>query len=240
MTKILKYTLFIFPTLTFGQYPFEKFKSPEYKSLEFKMTEKENVLEYTKIATSFFIDKSDLEVSINGNYENSKTNIQVKTERNSKKYFEEIPTQGTDGLYIADFNGDGKKDFKIICFYMGCGLAGLNVRVIYFFQKENKEFTKISFDDKMYGNNRIERDLNGDGKFEIITMTIQYHKNHSYWLFNLYNFNNGNLVCVNNKMNYPIMVQYLFKENYNVTRKLTRKEMKKYELFKPEELLIEN
>ena len=41
-------------------------------------------------------------------------------------------------------------------------------------------------------------------------------------------------------MNYPIMVQYLYKDNYNVTNKLTRKEMKKYELKKPEELLIEN
>jgi hypothetical protein len=90
------------------------------------------------------------------------------------------------------------------------------------------------------GENMTERDLNGDGNFEIITMTIQNHKSHNYWLFNLYNFVNGNLVCVNDKMNYPIMVQYLFKDNYKVTTKLTRKEMKKYELKKPEELLVDN
>ncbi|MEO5776813.1 MAG: VCBS repeat-containing protein [Flavobacterium sp.] len=240
MTKILKYIIFLFPILVFGQYPFEKFKSPKISSLEFKMTEKENRLNYSKVVKSFFKDKSDLEVTINGNTQNSKeTYIEVKTKLKSNKYFEEIPAQGTDGFYIADFNGDGKKDFKIVCFYMGSGLASMNVRVIYFFQKENKDFTKISFDDKMEGN-RIERDLNGDGNFEIITLNLQEYKNHNYWLFNLYNFVNGDLVCVNNKMNYPIMIQFLFKENYNVTKKLKRMEMKKYELKKPKELLIDN
>lgn len=239
MTKSLTYIIFLFPILIFGQYPFEKFKSPKYKSLEFKMIEKKNVLEYSKNVTSFFKDKSDLEVTVNGNIENSKeTYLQVKTNLKSKKYFEQIPAQGTDGFYIADFNGDGKKDFKIVCFYMGCGLASMNVRVIYFFQKENKEFTKISFDDKMDGN-RMERDLNGDGNFEIITMTLQEHKNHNYWLFNVYNFMNDNLTCVNNKINYPIMIQYLFRDIYKVTTKITRKDTQKYEIKKPEEILID-
>jgi hypothetical protein len=162
----------------------------------------------------------------------------VKTNLKSKKYFEQIPAQGTDGFYIADFNGDGKKDFKIVCFYMGSGLASMNVRVIYFFQKENNEFTKISFDDKMDGN-RIERDLNGDGNFEIIIMTLQEHKKHNYWLFNVYNFVNNKLICVNNKTNYPIMIQYLFRDNYKVTTKITRNDMQKYEIKKPEEIQID-
>jgi hypothetical protein len=239
MTKSLTYIIFLFPILIFGQYPFEKFKSPKYESLEIKMIEKNNTLEYSKNVISFFNDKSDLEVTINGNIENLKeTYIQVKTNLKSKKYFEQIPAQGTDGFYIADFNGDGKKDFKIVCFYMGSGLASMNVRVIYFFQKENKEFTKISFDDKMDGN-RMERDLNGDGNFEIITMTLEGHKNHNYWLFNVYNFVNDNLICVNNKINYPIMIQYFFRDNYKVTTKITRKDMQKYEIKKPEEILIE-
>jgi len=239
MTKSLTYIFFLFPILIFGQYPFEKFKNPKYESFEFKLIEKKNVLEYSKNVTSFFKDKSDLEVTVNGNIENpQETYIQVKTNLKSKKYFEQIPAQGTDGFYIADFNGDGKKDFKIVCFYMGSGLASMNVRVIYFFQKENNEFTKISFDDKMDGN-RIERDLNGDGKFEIITMTLQEHKNHNYWLFNVYNFVNDKLICVNNKTNYPIMIQYLFRDNYKVTTKITRNDIQKYEIKKPEEILID-
>lgn len=239
MTNFLKYTFLFFPIFVFGQYPFEKYKKPKTSSLEFKMIEENRVLKYSKNVKSFFNDKSDLEVIINGNIDDSrKTYIEVNTKSKDRKYFEEIPAQGTDGFHIADFNCDGKKDFKIVCYYMGSGLASLNVRVIYFFQKANKEFTKISFDDKI-GENMTERDLNGDGNFEIITMSLQNHKNHNYWLFNLYNFVNENLVCVNDKMNYPIMIQYLFKDNYKVTKKLTRKEMRKYELKKPEELLIE-
>lgn len=240
MTNFLKYIFLFFPIIFFGQYPFEKFKSVKSSSLEFKMTEKENALIYSKVVKSFFDDKSDLEVTLNGNTENSKeTYIEVKSKSKNRKYFEEIPPQGTDSFYIADFNGDGLKDFKIICSYMGCGLASLNARIVYFFQKTNKEFTKISFDDKT-GSNITERDIDLDGNFEIITMTLQNYKNHNYWLFNLYNFVNGDLVCVNRKMNYPIMVQILYRDNYNVTRNLTRKEMKKYEFKKPEDLLMEN
>jgi hypothetical protein len=238
MTKILKCTLFFFPFLVYGQYPFEKYKKPKCTSFEFKRFENENVIKYSKAVKTFFHDKTDVEVSVNGNTEDfKKTYIEVKTQSNSSKYFEEIPAQGTENLYIADFNGDGKKDIKVVIYYMGCGLASLNVRVIYLFQKENKRFTRLSFDDNM-GENLPERDFDGDGNFEIITKTLQYHKKHNYWLFNIYNFSNGNLLCVNSKMNYPIMVQYLDKENYTVTRKISRKEMKKYEMKKPEDLLI--
>jgi hypothetical protein len=240
MANFLKYIFLLFPIIVFGQYSFEKFNKPKSISLGFNMTEKDDVQEYSKVVKSFFNDKSDLEVIINGNAEDSrKTYIEVKTKSNIRKYFEEIPFQGIEGFYIADFNRDGKKDIKIISYYMGSGIASLNARVIYFFQKESKEFTKISFDDKI-GANFFERDLNGDGNFEIITMTLQNHKDHNYWLFNLYNFLNGDLVCVNNKMNYPIMVQYLFKDNYKLTTKIGRKEMKKYELKKPIGLLIDN
>lgn len=230
----------LIPIFVFGQYPFEKFRAPKYRSLEFKMQENNNKLEYSSEINSFFSDNSDLQIIINGSTENLKeTYIQIKTNKKCKKYFEEIPAQGTDGLYFSDFNDDGLNDIKIVCLYMGSGLASLNVRIIYFFQNKNKEFTKISFDDKMEGN-RIERDIDGDGNFEIITMTLQEYKNHNYWLFNAYNYKNNKLVCVNEKVDYPIMVQYLYRENYRITNKITRHDMKKYQLLKPKELLTEN
>jgi len=239
MTKLFKFVFFVFPIIVFGQYPFEKYKKPKISSMEIKMIERGNDLKCSKVVKSFFNDKSDIEVSINGNTENlSETYIEVKTKSKKRKYIEEIPAQGMEGLYIADFNGDGKKDFKIVCYYMGSGTASMNIRVIYFIQKSNNRFTKLSFDDKS-GGNMVERDFDGDGNFEIITTTLQSHKNHNFWLFNLYNFVKGNLVCVNKKMNYPIMIQYLYKENYKVTKKLTRKEMKKYELIKPKNIKIE-
>jgi hypothetical protein len=239
MSKILAYFIFLIPTLISGQYPFEKFKTLSYKSVDFKMKESNNSLEYSCAINSFFNDKSDLEIILKGDINKfNETHLQIRTNRNSKKYIEEIPTQGTNGLYIADFNGDGLEDLKIVCCYMGCGLASLNVRVIYFFQKKDKEFTKISFDDKM-DENRLERDINNDGIFEIITMTLQGHKAHNYWLFNVYNYKNDNLVCVNDKINYPIMTQLLFRDNFKITTKISRQIMKKYELKTPEEIHID-
>jgi hypothetical protein len=64
MTNFLKYIFLFFPIIVFGQYPFEKFKSVKSSSLEFKMTEKENALNYSKVVNSFFNDNSDLEVTI--------------------------------------------------------------------------------------------------------------------------------------------------------------------------------
>ena len=117
MTKFLKYTFLFFPIFVFGQYPFEKYKKPKTSSLEFKMTEENRVLKYSKIVKSFFNDKSNLEVIIYGNIDDSrKTYIEVNTKLKGRKYYEEIPAQGTDGFFIADFNGDGKKDFKIVCY----------------------------------------------------------------------------------------------------------------------------
>ena len=238
MAKFLTYFFIFSPIVFFGQYPFEKFKSPKYTTLKITKFDNGNTIKYSAKKTSFFNDKSDLEISLNGNYENWKdTHKHIKSNSKSKKYSEEILVQGIEGFYVADFNGDEKKDIKIVCAYMGNGLASLNVRIMYFYQKENKEFTKIAFDDKIDGN-RLERDINNDGKFEIITMTLQNHKNHNYWLFNVYNFENDSLICVNKNINYPIMIPFLFRNNFKISTKITREEMLKYELKLPESFSI--
>jgi len=63
----------------------------------------------------------------------------------------------------ADINGDGLSDLKLIVSYNGSGLACLNVRVIYLFQKNGGEFAKLSFDDMKYKT---------DDKKEILMGTI--------------------------------------------------------------------
>lgn len=239
MLKIITYFLFLIPAVIFGQYPFEKYKSPSFIAAEFKTKENENTLEYSSKIRSFFNDKTDLNILVYGNLMDSKgTYLQIGTNQNSKKYYEEINPNGIEGLFIADFNGDGMKDVKIVSYYMGSGLASMNVRVFYFFQKQNKEFTKISFDDKM-DSNRLERDINGDGNFEIVTQTLKEYSSHSYWVFNVYNFKNDNLVCVNSKMNYPIMIQFLYHENFKISKKISRLQMKRYQFETPDGILID-
>jgi hypothetical protein len=159
-------------------------------------------------------------------------------EINGRKYFEGIPPQGMNELLGGDFNGDGLKDIKLTVFYMGSGLASLNMRIVYFFQKPGQMFIKVAFDDKQNGN-RLERDINEDGNFEIITMTLANYESHNYWTFNAYNFVDDQLVCVNEKVNYPIMVQLLYRDNYEITKHLSRSKMKQFELKEPENLKIE-
>jgi hypothetical protein len=64
---------------------------------------------------------------------------------------------------------------------------------------------------------------------------LESHKNHSFWLFNIYDYNDGKLSNVNDKDNYPIMIQYLYRENFEITNKLSRKEMKNFEINLPED-----
>ena len=219
MKKVVNLILFIIPFFVSGQYHFEKFKSPKYESFSFKIIKNDDILEGSILLKLFFNDKTDLQIKLKENFENQiGSYFQIKSKLKSKIYFEETSILGVDSLFIADFNGDGKKDLKILCPTMGSGLASLNVRVIYFFQTENKNFTKVSFYDKME-TNRFERDLDNDGNYEIITMSLQAHENHNYWIFNVYRFVNENLLCINDKFNYPFMVQLLYRDNFEITKK---------------------
>ena len=162
--------------------------------------------------------------------------IQTIVEPTSLEYY-----SSDDTLYIADFNGDGLKDIKLITSLNGNGIGAFAKRVIYLFQDKDYKFIKISFLDMFEDNEdtiqiselRAERDFNNDRNFEIITKTLNKYENHNYWTFNLYNYINGNLKCVNDKFNYPIMIQYLDKGNYKVTNKISREKMKKYSIQLP-------
>jgi hypothetical protein len=125
-------------------------------------------------------------------------------------------------------------DIKITAWYMGNGLASLNRRRIYLFQNKDNRFTKISFLDKLGDDKKPDRDLDGDGNNEIITMNLTYYGDHSYWLFNIYDFIDGELKNVNMKYDYPIMIQYLHRENYEITNKISREKMKEFSLKYPD------
>jgi len=142
-------------------------------------------------------------------------------------------------VMVMDINGDSLSDIKIfIPNFIRCGAYNYYANVIYFFQDTIGKFKKISYHDGFYSDadtvgedtiiNRPERDFDGDGNYEIITQTFQNYKGHSYWVYNLYNYKEGKLVNVNEKADYPIMVQLLYRENFSITNKLSRQEMKKF------------
>ena len=148
-------------------------------------------------------------------------------------------------VMVMDINGDSLSDIKIfIPNLIRCGAYNYYANVIYLFQDTTGRFKKISYYDGFYSDadtigedtiiNRPERDFDGDGNYEVITQTFQSYKGHSYWVYNLYNYKDGKLINVNEKANYPIMVQLLYRTNFSITDKLSRQEMKKFSAKHPD------
>lgn len=138
-------------------------------------------------------------------------------------------------VVVSDINGDGLKDVKLVHQGTGNGVMGMLVKVIYLFQEEDGLFRKISFADMMFDENREERDVDNDGNFEIITMNLEHINKHNYWVFNAFEYRKGSFKNVNYKINYPILIQYKHKRNYNITEHMNRSQMKLYEQEFPDE-----
>lgn len=230
---------------SYAQYPYEKFPAPEYEEYRnwelYDWTETKQTVNHTLAIDQFFENGDTLIIQLTSFTSNWDNPSMIRIFRNKEQiqklaeqmFFSTLNT-GFEPIYIADINGDGLKDIKIITPSMGCGIAGLNVKVIYLFQTEDSKFNKVSFTDKMIGN-RAERDFDSDGKYEIITMSLNGHENHNYWTFNIFEYNGDQLINANYKDNYPIMVQFLYRENFQITDKINRAKMKEFEQELPED-----
>lgn len=233
----------LFTWHTKAQYPFEKYPAIKYRAYNdwktYDNTEKEGKVDNTLTIPNFFKNGDKITIQLTSFSDHWWNNSVIDVFRNKIKiqtFIEDMglnPT-GLDTLRVADINGDGLQDIKIISAYMGNGTASLNARVIYLFQKTEHTFRKISFSDKM-GKNKIERDFDKDGNFEIITMNLLGYREHSYWLFNIFNYKDGRIVNVNAKENYPIMIQFLYREDYKITNNISRKEMKNFAHYLPDD-----
>jgi hypothetical protein len=225
-----------------GQEPFTKYPAISYKEygdwIRDDTSEGRREVYFTKTIPNFFENKDSLKIQITFTYDNIDTSY-IDIYRNNKhiqNFFEPFGIPAPTGdlpIQVADINGDGLPDVKFMIPYMSCGL-GVNCRVIYLFQKPDCNFTKISYLD-MFGEYEPERDFDGDKNYEIITRFLVSYKNHSYWLYNLYNYTENGLINVNKKGNYPIMIQFLNRDNYKITNKITRKKMKDFALPLPED-----
>lgn len=134
-------------------------------------------------------------------------------------------------VFVEDVNGDGLKDLKIVLpFYGGCGGFNFYAEIVYLFQQPNGRFNAFCFSDWMDDEsfpNRPERDFDGDHNFEIVTKTFQNYGKHNYELYNIYNFQDGKLVNVNTKADYPLLIQLLWKGNYKTTNKVSKPQVRK-------------
>jgi hypothetical protein len=242
------YIIISLVTLAFnslGQYPFEKYPAKKYEIISNWKEDQTNKNENRFLLTipKFFNSQDSLTILLTS-VANGLDSSFITLFRNGKqiqRFFEPMTFDINvfSPVRIADINGDGVLDCKLLIPYMGNGLAALNTRIIYLFLHKDNKFTKISYLDMINsdhaGDNRSERDFNNDGNYEIITTSLINYGNHSYWVYNLYNFKNNDLVNVNNKYNYPILIQFLNRENFKITDKISRQKMKDYASAEPEQ-----
>jgi hypothetical protein len=235
---ILFLTFSLLALISSGQFPFEKYPEIHYKNNNnWKVLDQGNCYLQTMLLPRFYNNGDSLSIQISSF--NSWDSSFIKIYRNSQliQTFFEPYSLATDYLLTADINGDSLVDLKLIAQQNWNGIAALSNRVVYLFQRKDFKFTKIAFSDMFLElpndsllrfDYRQERDFNGDYNYEIITMSLKRFENHNYWVFNLYNFIKGDLVCVNNKFDYPIMIQYLDKDNYRITNKISKMKMKEF------------
>jgi hypothetical protein len=243
MRPILSFIfLTIFSLTVSGQYPFEKYPVLQYHDFDdwkvYDKSEIEKKIHLTMTIPDFFENKDSLTIQLTS-YITSKwsDSSYIRIYRNKtflQKIFEPMFFNslniGNLPIRVADINGDKLSDLKITVWYMGNGIASMNVRRIYLFRNQDNHFTKVSFNDMLESDDRPERDFDNDGNNEIISMNLLSYDKHSYWLFNLFNYVDGDLINVNEKGDYPIMIQLLYRNNYEITNKISRDRMKEFAL----------
>ena len=228
-----------------SQYDFEKYPAVKYQEYDnwkiYDWAETKQTINYTITINKFYVNGDSLTIQLTSyTSNNKKSTIRIFKNTEQTQILTEIMNFNpsnvqSEPIRIADINGNGLKDIKINIPYMGNGLASMNYRIIYLFQIKNGHFIKVSYDDKV-DCNRKEYDFDNDGNYEIITMNLNNFENHNYWTFNIFEFNDEILKNVNYKANYPIMVQFLYRENYKITDKIDRNKMKIYELKSPKNI----
>jgi hypothetical protein len=211
----------------FSQYSFEKYPSIKYVKAVISDTYQEDK-SYVGV-----IKYNDLKIELLENRQTDSSNIIIyqagKIIQKIKEVDDIMPIMVIDSAMIGNINNDKQIDFKITLANPGNGFAALMIRKIYLFGNNGK-FNKVSFLDF---SDQIERDFNNDNNFEIIGVDHIFYKNHSYWIYDLYNYQNRNLINVSQSNNYPIMIQYLYKENYKEFKGCTNDELKKLSKPKP-------
>jgi len=209
----------------YADYPFEKYPAIRYRAygqglhlaydstgVTFKYTDP-----HSKAAIRIFFnfsrdaDSSNILVYRNGQL------VQRIIEPDEFNVYE-----APDTVFVGDLNADGLPDLKVTVGYVGCGIASELVRKIYLLQRPDGTYSKYSITDF---STMHERDFSGDHHYEIIGMDLDHYANHSYWVFDIYGWEGNRLVNEGKRYNYPILIQYLFTENYRITRLIPREKM---------------
>lgn len=212
----------------FSQYPFDQYPKPEFTKHNnwqvWDRYETEKKVHLTLEIDSFFAggERLTIQTTVENAGGNEKNTIRLYKGSQVFQAFEnECKIPGYYPSFInafsvksADLTGDGLTDFKIIYDYHSNGISA-SFRIMYFIQSKEGKFIRYSFD-QMFEDKEIdtERDFDMDGDFELLHVSLQEFKGHSYWCFNILDFDEALIQNTSEKYDYPIFIQFKIRRNY--------------------------
>lgn len=236
--KIKFLTILLFTaSITFAQYPFEKGKAINYTYEGEWKTVVEGKTYSAEIPGFFKTGDAKIVADIisNDDIEFSLTKFEIYNgEKLAAVFYDSTASPYIFSISSGDINGDGLSDIKFEVSLGGCGLGALNNNQYYFFGNKDGSFTGMRFLNMgAWG----EYDMDKDNNYEIFVLSHESINNHSYWVYNVYNYLDGKFVNVNNKLGYPLMIRHLIRDNYSPDKKIMQKYGKQYNAPLPQEFV---
>jgi hypothetical protein len=228
----------LLPFRAAAQYPFEQYPSILYQASGNWQFPKENAtrLKVSAAATVHAGPKKYTLQVFNRRMPSDTFYIAVSEAGGAQRQFLEpwylLPESLLQPVRVADINGDGLTDLKLVVNAVGGGAVRGLVRLVYLFGQRSGGFVKMSF---LSFHDGPERDFDGDANYELMVRELVSYKGHSYWTFNVFSFTGEQLVNVSHKYGYPILIQFLNKPNFKVTDKVSAQEARQFLLKQPRE-----
>lgn len=210
-------------------YPFSHFHNPDYEQFDNWRTWDRQDLSDKKVHTtievdSFFTEGGKLTIQVTADHSEAQSRNVIRLYKNKEwmQAFEKelgFPVMNprymaSNPVKVADLNGDGLPDFRILYDPHSNGLS-LGFNVMYFIQQPTGRFIRYSvnqlFEDKAMP---LEYDFNYDGAFEFLSINLVSIGSHNYWRFQVYEFVDDEFRCVSQQFGYPIFIQFKHVQNF--------------------------
>lgn len=209
----------------FAQYPFEKLPVRKVDSVPFHIAKLKGKSSYIAVARykTYRVEVLEDTLQDGSNILLFHNNKLVKRAKDSTHW---IPMP-LYPLYI--YHNEDRINFLVAYHNDGNGLAAYHICKVYLSNVSRNNYQVMSYLD-FYQKPSCQYQFSENSSYEIVCQSLAEYKGHNYWLFDLYNVENGQLVNVSRKYGYPIAVPYLLKETFTPTNKILKSELSKLSL----------
>lgn len=200
---------------------FEKYPPYKFDEVPFPHLETEELVNWDR--PSYELEEEGVSIYLKDRLHENEYDFYIKENGLTlMEYEDDDPFAYT--VFRSDLDKNGLQDCIIFSSHRGCGLAAHLVIVDIILKKNNTTYKRITYETFFFGLEDFV-DLDKDGKYEVITTDMYGGKGHNYWAYNIYEFDNYQLINANKKhKGFPKFIWFTYKENDKDTTHLTEEE----------------